>query len=80
MNTTKYTTSNFNSAGLDASQLCSRKLWQLVSGNVTGRVKDSDHDKISDKDLSAAIEELAKRRHYLEELQKIGKLRAGSSH
>ncbi|TXS96259.1 hypothetical protein FV139_01805 [Parahaliea maris] len=53
MNTT---TSNFN-----ASELCSRKLWQLVS----------DDDSISDSELQQAVRELAARRHYLQELQNL---------
>ena len=49
-----------------ASELCSRKLWQLVS--------DPAPSEISDTELSRAIAELARRRHYLEELQELGKL------
>ncbi|MEM9253928.1 MAG: hypothetical protein AAGA91_00690 [Pseudomonadota bacterium] len=50
---------------IDASELCSRKLWQLIS--------DAEQD-ISEAELHDAIEELARRRHYLEELQEMGKL------
>ena len=71
MDTNQFNTTQQNSVELDASELCSRKLWQLVSG--------TDNTNISEKELSAAIQELAKRRHYLEELQKIGKLRFGSN-
>jgi hypothetical protein len=49
----------------DASALCSRKLWQLVS--------DREH-AIGERELRQAVSELAARRHYLEELQKLGKL------
>ncbi len=51
---------------INASELCSRKLWQLVSSAPPG--------EISDAELSEMIEELARRRHYLEELEEIGKL------
>ncbi len=54
-------------SGFNASELCSRKLWQLVTM--------PDEESISEKELQQAIEELATRRHYLEELQRIGKLR-----
>ena len=50
----------------NAEELCSRKLWQLLN---------TETDKnINDNELSEVIAELAKRRHYLEELQEIGKL------
>ena len=49
-----------------AEELCSRKLWQLLN---------TETDKnINDNDLTEVIAELAKRRHYLEKLQEIGKL------
>lgn len=50
----------------NASELCSRKLWQLVT--------TPEADKVDDTDLQAAIDELATRRHYLAELREIGKL------
>ncbi len=50
----------------DASELCSRKLWQLVSED-----KQSGCNK---DELRKAINELAERRHYLQELQEMGKL------
>ena len=50
----------------DASELCSRKLWQLVTASTP---KD-----VSESELKEAVAELAARRHYLEELQRIGKL------
>ena len=49
-----------------ASELCSRKLWQLVNSDV------------SNTELQQAIEELTERRHYLAELSRIGKLEAPS--
>lgn len=52
----------------DASELCSRKLWQLVNEQ-----RETD---ISDTQLAAAIEELTSRRHYLEELTRKGKLQS----
>jgi hypothetical protein len=55
---------------INASELCSRKLWQLVNAQ-TG-------EDISDTELSEAIAELSRRRHYLQELQEMGKL--GNQH
>ena len=43
-----------------AQELCSRKLWQLVS--------EFDQEPIAKADLEAAIAELESRRHYLAEL------------
>ena len=60
------------SVDFNPQELCSRKLWQLVSEPAT--------DTISDLELSQAIAELARRRHYLEELEEIGKLGASTSH
>jgi hypothetical protein len=50
----------------NAQELCSRKLWQLVSTQSSKRV--------SDDELAEAITELATRRHYLAQLQETGKL------
>ncbi len=55
-----------DSKEFNASELCSRKLWQIVS--------DKDEEATSDQALQAAIEELATRRHYLAELSRMGKL------
>lgn len=52
----------------NASELCSRKLWQLVNGEREINVTDSQ--------LAEAIEELTSRRHYLEELTRKGKLQS----
>lgn len=57
MNTSNHT--------FDATQLCSRKLWQLVN---------EQQQSIGDRELQQAVRELTERRHYLEELQRIGKL------
>jgi len=46
--------------GFNAQDLCSRKLWELVS--------DHDQQPIGKADLEAAIAELESRRHYLTEL------------
>ena len=54
-------TVNFN-----AGELCSRKLWQLVNTPTS--------ENASDDELAEAITELATRRHYLAQLQEIGKL------
>lgn len=56
-------TSNF-----DPRELCSRKLWQLVA------TQDSAEAEIDKAALHQAVNELAQRRHYLEELQRLGKL------
>jgi hypothetical protein len=53
-------------SGFNASELCSRKLWQLVSAD--------DRRAISAAELREAVAELASRRHYLAELQQMGKL------
>jgi hypothetical protein len=50
----------------NARELCSRKLWQLVTTR--------EADKVNDIELQAAINELATRRRYLAELREIGKL------
>ena len=50
----------------NASELCSRKLWQLVS--------EDDQSGCDKDELREAINELAARRHYLQELQEMGKL------
>ncbi len=55
-----------------ASELCSRKLWQLVN-DETGAVMTAG-------ELEQAIEELASRRHYLAELMQIGKLETDNKH
>ena len=47
-------------------EFSSRKLWQLVKTDV--------ERKINDEELHEAIAELARRRHYLEQLQEIGAL------
>jgi len=47
-------------------ELCSRKLWQMVNTPTDAQV--------SERELQEAIAELANRRHYLAELQQIGKL------
>ncbi len=56
----------------DASELCSRKLWQLVQGE--------DRESVTASELQQAVEELATRRHYLAELAQMGKLGATSTH
>ena len=60
------------SVNFDPEELCSRKLWQLVSAPA--------HSEISDTELSRAIAELARRRHYLEELEEMGKLGDSVNH
>lgn len=60
------------SINFNPEELCSRKLWQLVSDPAPG--------DISDTELSKAIAELARRRHYLEELEEMGKLAESTNH
>jgi hypothetical protein len=52
---------------INPQELCSRKLWELVSTT-------SHKSHISESELLEAIAELAERRHYLAELEEIGKL------
>ena len=48
----------------NASELSSRKLWELVSG--------IDEHTPARTELEEAVQELAERRHYLNELEQIG--------
>lgn len=50
----------------NATELCSRKLWQLVNAD--------DDTGMSAAQLEEAVAELEARRHYLIELQRAGKL------
>jgi len=50
----------------NASELCSRKLWQIVNNEADARM--------SRDLLQQAIEELTARRRYLAELSRMGKL------
>jgi hypothetical protein len=52
------TANNFN-----ATEFCSSKLWEMVSG---------DNNRANQAELKAAVAELAERRHYLSELEKLG--------
>jgi len=47
-------------------ELSSRKLWQLVNPGTDRQ--------INEQELTEAVAELARRRHYLEQLQEIGAL------
>ena len=60
-----------NTTSFNASELCSRKLWQMVN--------TPPDPKISEDELREAIAELATRRHYLAELERSGKLEAFQS-
>ena len=55
-----------NGTTFNAQELCSRKLWQIIN---TPKGRD-----ISESELREAISELASSRHYLTELERIGKL------
>ncbi len=55
-----------NTFKFNPRELCSRKLWQLVSTETD--------EEVSERELKEAIAELANRRHYLEQLQQIGAL------
>ena len=51
-------------------EFCSRKLWEMVSADAAG-----EDPGASQEELMAAVRELAQRRHYLAELEKLGKLK-----
>ena len=53
-----------NTLKFNPSELCSRKLWELVSAETD--------EQVSERELKEAIAELATRRHYLEKLQELG--------
>jgi hypothetical protein len=55
-----------NTVKFDPRELCSRKLWELVSTETA--------EQVGERELKEAIAELATRRHYLEQLQQIGAL------
>ena len=57
---------NNQTTGFNPQELCSRKLWQLV--------KTPTDAQVSERELQEAIAELAARRHYLAELEQMGKL------
>jgi hypothetical protein len=59
-----------NNNDFNASELCSRKLWQIIT--------DFGEKSTSVTELEAAIAELATRRHYLAELARMGKLGASN--
>ena len=52
----------------NAGELCSRKLWQIVT--------DPKAERAGKAELEAAVAELSARRHYLNELVTLGKLDA----
>ena len=56
-----------NTMKFDPRELCSRKLWQLVS--------TESEEPVGEKELRQAVAELAARRHYLEQLQQIGAIK-----
>ena len=56
---------NQTTTTFDPSELCSRKLWELVSGRDR---------RGNEQELQQAVRELAARRSYLQELQNLGKL------
>lgn len=53
-----------NTLNFNPRELCSRKLWQIVRAET--------REQVNERELKEAIAELAKRRHYLEQLQQIG--------
>jgi hypothetical protein len=55
-----------NTEKFNPRELCSRKLWQLVSTETD--------EQVSARELQEAVAELAARRHYLDQLQQIGAL------
>ncbi len=52
-------------------EYCSRKLWEMVSTEAS-----EDGSAATPEELLAAVRELAQRRHYLTELEQIGKLKS----
>ena len=48
----------------NAQDLCSRKLWEIIT--------HAEPEEASTEQLKAAVDELAVRRHYLNELQQAG--------
>jgi hypothetical protein len=56
-----------NTLKFNPSELCSRKLWELISTET--------EEQVSERELQEAIAELANRRHYLEQLQQIGAIK-----
>jgi len=59
-----------NTLKFNPSELCSRKLWQLVTTET--------EQQVGERELKEAIAELATRRHYLEQLQQIGAIKGNS--
>ncbi len=55
-----------NDIDIKPEELSSRKLWQLV--------QEADHRSVSEQQLADVIAELARRRNYLSELRRLGKL------
>ncbi len=60
---------------INALELSSRRLWQLVSNDAK---LQSITTKLSEEELNDAVRELARRRHYLQQLEEMGKLQAPS--
>lgn len=57
---------NSNTETFNPAELCSRKLWQLVAGS---------QNTLDAAAQQRALEELAQRRRYRAELERLGKLR-----
>ncbi|MEQ9464519.1 MAG: hypothetical protein RJQ10_12740 [Haliea sp.] len=51
----------------DPGTLCSRKLWRIVAG-------EENNQALDERSLRKAVAELAERRHYLADLERLGKL------
>lgn len=68
-----------NMEKFNPSELCSRKLWQIVTeASSADGVNAGDNEA-----LTEAVEELATRRHYMEKLlssDRLAKLVRGSEH
>ena len=60
-----------NTQTFNMHEYCSRKLWEIVSA-------EGEEQQSSPEELLAAVRELAQRRHYLAELERIGKLKTDS--
>lgn len=58
---------NTHNATFNPGALCSRKLWRLVAGQ-------EQQPQLDEGSLRSAVAELAERRTYLTELERLGKL------
>lgn len=60
-----------NNIQFNPGELCSRKLWQLIQSET--------NTALDQQLLREAVAELASRRHYLAELEHLGRLKSSAS-